>query len=104
MDSDSVDIVVVNHNTKKYLIDCLHSLRSFSGPMQYRILVVDNASTDGSAEWLKATNWVTGIFNLKNKGYAAACNQGILSGNGKFIFLLNSDTLATSGLVGSVSA
>ena len=100
MDSDSVDIVVVNHNTKEYLIDCLRSIRSFSGQNNYRILVVDNASSDGSVAWLKANEWVTGVYNSWNKGYAVACNQGILSGDGKFILLLNSDTLVTRGWLG----
>ncbi len=93
------DIVLVNYNTKKYLSDCLHSIGEFSGPKEnYRVFTVDNGSTDGSVEFIKSqTDFPIGILNKQNRGYGAACNQGILAGKGKYIFLLNSDTMVTAG-------
>ena len=73
----TVDLVVVNFNTKKLLAACLDSLRRFSGPPgTYRLWVVDNASSDGSVDFIRSLPWVTGLFNRENRGYATACNQG----------------------------
>lgn len=98
-----VDIIVVSFNTKKYLAACLESIRAYSGhPGDYRVTVVDNASTDGSPALIRSTRWVRGIFNSTNRGYGAACNQGIKSGAGEYIFLLNSDTMVTPGWLPSL--
>lgn len=92
------DIIIVNYNTKKYLADCLESIKEHSGPVEdYRVWVVDNGSKDGSAALIRETPGVTGILNPQNRGYGAACNQGIKKGTGRFIFLLNSDILVTPG-------
>lgn len=92
------DIIIVNFNTRKYLAACLESLRAHTGPAaDYRIWVVDNGSTDGSRALIRSTQGVNGIFNHANRGYGAACNQGIKRGCGEYIFLLNSDTMVTPG-------
>jgi len=96
--SYQTDIIIVNFNTRKYLAACLESLHAHTGPAAgYRIWVVDNGSTDGSRALIRAAKGVTGIFNHVNRGYGAACNQGIKRGSGKYIFLLNSDTMVTPG-------
>lgn len=96
--NETVDLIVVNYNTKTLLADCLASLRLHSGePGTYRLWVVDNASTDGSIPYLRSLPWVTALYNRENRGYAAACNQGIKAGRAPFIFLLNSDTRVTAG-------
>lgn len=98
MESYPADLVIVNYNTKKYLDDCLQSIRKFTGPTDtYRIWVVDNGSTDGSVQLIQSLDFVHGIYNLKNRGYGSACNQGIQAGNGRAIFLLNSDIQVTEG-------
>ncbi|HBF36341.1 MAG TPA: glycosyltransferase family 2 protein [Firmicutes bacterium] len=93
------DIIIVNYNTKEYLADCLQSIDSFSGNTgNYQVWVVDNASTDGSADLIqKYGKFVSGIYNPENRGYGRACNQGISAGVGDHIFFLNSDTLVTAG-------
>jgi GT2 family glycosyltransferase len=94
----TVDLVVVNFNTKTLLARCLASLRRYSGePGSYRLWVVDNGSTDGSVPFIRSLPWVTGVYNRENRGYATACNQGIKAGRAPVIILLNSDTLATAG-------
>ena len=99
MNTYLLDIIIINYNTKKYLTDCLQSIKSFSGDTNnYRVWVVDNGSNDGSIELIKnRSDFVNGILNPENRGYGPACNQGILAGTGNYIFLLNSDTLVTSG-------
>lgn len=97
LDSYLVDIVIVNYNTKKYLQDCLQSINNFSSPTDnYRVWVIDNGSTDGSIELIGKYH-VSGIYNKENHGYGSACNQGIIAGAGRYIFLLNSDTMVTDG-------
>ncbi len=96
MDCYTTDIVIVNYNSQRLLADCLYSIKKCSGdPKNYRVWVIDNGSIDGSVSFIKKTLWITGIFNRKNLGYGAACNQGILAGKGKYIFLLNSDIKVT---------
>lgn len=91
------DLVVVSFNTRKYLADCLKSIKEHTPLDQgIKVWVVDNGSVDGSIELIKSNRWVHGIYNLKNLGYGAACNQGIKSGTGRYIFLLNSDTKVTA--------
>lgn len=97
LDSYEVDIVIINFNAKRYLEQCLNSIKCFTPVTDCRIWVVDNASTDGSQNLIKSKHWVYGIFNTRNMGYAKACNQGIRQGNGKYIFLFNNDIKVTVG-------
>jgi GT2 family glycosyltransferase len=70
-------IVIVNWNTRDLLRDCLRSVEQSVG-VTYRVVVVDNASTDGSAEMVRAGfPRVELIENADNRGYPAANNQGL---------------------------
>src|SRR5690606_10178358 len=70
-------IVIVNWNTRDLLRDCLRSVEQSVG-VTYRVVVVDNASTDGSAERVRAGfPRVELIENADNRGYPAANNQGL---------------------------
>lgn len=100
MEGYLVDFVIVNFNTRKYLGDCLDSIRANSGLYEdYRVWVVDNGSTDDSRHEIRTRPWVTGIMNRSNRGYGSACNQGIKTGSGNYIFLLNSDVTVTPGWI-----
>jgi len=91
----SLDIIIVNWNTGNQLRDCLNSiyLTEKSGLHIDRIVVVDNASSDGSADGLDATPLpVSVIRNQENAGFAVACNQGAAGSNGDYILFLNPDT------------
>lgn len=89
-----LSIVIVNWNTKDLLIDCIHSIIDETKGIEYEIIVVDNGSTDGSASMLKELfPSVVTIENSKNFGFAAANNQGISVSRGKYVLLLNSDTV-----------
>src|SRR5215472_8939846 len=92
MSSSRVAVVVVSFNTRELLLECLESLRSASELLLSDIVVVDNASHDGSSEMVRqAYPEVRLINNPTNVGFARACNQGIRSTSAPFVLLLNSD-------------
>jgi GT2 family glycosyltransferase len=94
---DLVSIVVVNWNRKDLLRACLTSLRAQTG-VQAELLVVDNGSTDGSAEMIEHEfSEVRLIRNAENRGFCAANNQGIAAARGAFIAILNNDAEAAAG-------
>lgn len=100
-----VSIIIVNYNTKSLLEACLNSLIASRKPSsQWEILVIDNASSDGSAEMVKRQfgNHVTRIDLRKNLGYAAGNNVGIGRAKGRYILLLNSDTEVGEGVIGAM--
>jgi hypothetical protein len=73
-------IVIVNWNTRDLLRDCLRSVAASEGDLAYRVIVVDNASSDGSAETVRAEfPQVEVIANDDNRGFPAANNQGFLA-------------------------
>lgn len=89
-----VSIIIVNWNTKKLLKDCLTSIYEQTGNLGYEVLVVDNCSSDGSTEMVKADfPQVILIQNKENRGFAAANNQATAVAQGRYVLLLNSDTL-----------
>jgi GT2 family glycosyltransferase len=95
-----VSVIIVNWNTKELLRDCLSSVYEHAGDIDYEIIVVDNASTDGSADMVKNDfQQVILIENSDNKGFAAANNQGITVAKGRYVLLLNSDTLVLDNAI-----
>ncbi len=91
--SRSVTVVVLNFNGRKYLKECLNSLLATDYP-RLTIIVIDNGSTDGSAEFIRA-NYpnVKVIKHGHNYGYACAYNVVIGAIQGEYIALLNNDIL-----------
>src|SRR5437588_561189 len=90
----SVDVVIVNWNAGGQLRSCLESIataRHKSYELQH-VIVVDNASSDGSADRLHFPGIpLVLIRNDQNRGFAAACNQGIRRSTAEFVLLLNPD-------------
>jgi GT2 family glycosyltransferase len=85
-----LSIIIVNFNTKDYLTRCLSSI---SKRKNYQIIVVDNASTDGSQAMVKKRfPHLKLITNKKNLGFSRANNIGLKQAKGKYVLLLNSDT------------
>ncbi len=90
-----ISIITVNYNGKKYLGDYLDSLNSLNYPQdKYEVIVVDNASTDGSVKYIK-NNYpdVEVIKSKKNLGFGGGNNLGIKFSQGELIVLLNNDTV-----------
>ena len=89
-----VSIIIINWNTKEILRDCIESVYEQAGDVDYEIIVVDNASTDGSREMIRDEfKQVVLIGNTENRGFAAANNQGMAIAKGRYVLLLNSDTV-----------
>lgn len=88
-----LSVIIVNWNVQDLLRHCLHSIFANWPPSQMEIIVVDNASTDGSAEMVSAEfPDVQLIVNTENRGFPAANNQGLAVARGRYILLLNPDT------------
>jgi GT2 family glycosyltransferase len=97
-----IAVVVVNYNTLQHLRACLATVQS-ERPSE--VVVVDNASSDGSVEMVRSEYpWVTLHANRKNLGYGAAANQGVASCTAPYVLLLNADTLLESGGLRKLSA
>ncbi len=91
-----LSIVVVNWNTKQLILDCLASIYRTVHHVTFEIIVVDNASTDDSAEAVcRAYPDITLIVNSSNMGFAGANNKALKRMRGKYAVLLNSDTVLT---------
>ena len=94
--SPQIAIVVVSYNTRELLIECLASAVESAGGASVELVVVDNASEDGSLEAARETcPQALTIGNSTNLGFAAACNQAINRTTAPFILLLNSDARLT---------
>jgi N-acetylglucosaminyl-diphospho-decaprenol L-rhamnosyltransferase len=91
----TLSVLIVNWNAAELLRECLRSLaRQDLDPARVEVLVVDNASSDGSAEMIRAEfPGVRLLRNDRNAGFAAANNQGLALGRGKYFLLLNPDTV-----------
>ena len=92
--SPDLSIVVVNWNTRGMLRDCLASVRDGLGDLPAEVIVIDNASEDGSADMVASEfPEIVLIRNAENRGFAAANNQGFAVARGRHVLLLNSDTI-----------
>jgi GT2 family glycosyltransferase len=86
-------IIIVNYNSKKVLYDCLNSIKDSGFNGKYEILVVDNNSSENIKDLENAFPWVNYYYNSSNLGFGAANNIGIKKSTGKFVLLLNPDTV-----------
>ncbi|MDE5873938.1 MAG: glycosyltransferase family 2 protein, partial [Lachnospiraceae bacterium] len=86
--------VILSYNTLELTRKCIESIRRNCKKGSYEIIIVDNASSDGSLEYLRQQEDIALIANDVNVGFPAGCNQGIAeSAQGNDIMLLNSDTI-----------
>jgi len=91
----SLDIIIVNWNSGEQLRECIHSMTAvdLKGVSLARVVVVDNASQDGSVEGLTVPGVpITVLRNDRNCGFAAACNQGASGSKADYLLFLNPDT------------
>jgi GT2 family glycosyltransferase len=89
-----LSLCIVNWNTRDFLRECLHSIEATRGDLEIEVIAVDNASTDGSAEMLRADfPFVRLVANDTNTGYAHANNQALSLATGPLKMLLNTDII-----------
>jgi GT2 family glycosyltransferase/glycosyltransferase involved in cell wall biosynthesis len=102
-----VSVIVLTYNNLAFTEACLFSLEAYSDYRNLEVIVVDNASSDGSREWL--SDWVAQpsaagherrlILNDANLGFSAGNNVGLRVATGEVLILLNNDTYVTPGWV-----
>jgi GT2 family glycosyltransferase len=97
-----VSVVIVNWNGRRFVADCLESLAGAGEPLE--LIVVDNGSTDGSVEYLRARSDVRLLAQATNLGFAEANNLGIAAAEGDYVLLLNNDTVAAPGFLAPLLA
>ena len=90
----NLSIIIVNYNVKEFLQNLIHSIYKAAQKISYEIIIVDNASDDGSVEFIKEKfPDIKLIANQKNLGFSKANNIGLAQSKGEYILLLNPDTL-----------
>ena len=95
-----VSIIIVNYNTKDLTMQCIDSVIEKTTDVKYEIILVDNASADGSVAALKAKyNDIIVIESPTNLGFGRANNLGVKSASGKYLFFLNSDTILLNNAI-----
>ena len=101
----SVDIIIVNYNTREDLAGCLASLTDVWPSCVAQVIVVDNASTDGSVAMVQS-RWpaVRTIALPENLGFGAANNVALRQSQAPFCLLLNSDTIVAAGAIDTLLA
>ena len=89
-----LSVIIVNYKVKHYLEQCLRSVAEASRGIAVEVIVVDNASGDGSVEYLRERfPDVTIIASEENLGFARANNLAIRNSHGQYVLLLNPDTI-----------
>jgi len=89
-------VIVLTHNQLPYTRMCLDSIRLRTDE-PYELIIVDNASTDGTVDYLRSLRGVRVIENRENRGFPAGVNQGFDVSSGDQVLLLNNDTVLTTG-------
>ena len=94
-----VSVIIVNYNTKELTRNCIDSVFAKTSGVTFEVILVDNASTDGSVELFENDDRIRYIYSRVNLGFGKANNLGYQSASGKYIFLLNSDTLLLNNAI-----
>ncbi len=112
LDEPVVSVVVLTYNNLAFTEACLFSIEAYSDYRNLEVIVVDNASTDGSVEWLR--DWAEApsaaghrrrlVLNPSNLGFSAGNNVGLREATGDYLVLLNNDTYVTPGWVRGLCA
>jgi len=94
-----VSIIIVTYNTLGITRQCIDSIYGHTHGIDFEVIVVDNASSDGSRQVLETDSRIKYIYSDENLGFGRANNLGMKAANGKYLFLLNSDTLLLNNAV-----
>ena len=99
-----VSIVIPAFNKSAYTMACLRSLAQHPAAAASEVIVVDDASTDATAERLAQIRGVRVVRNAQNLGFVGSCNAGAATATGEFIAFLNNDTVVTAGWLDAMLA
>ncbi|MFN5422919.1 MAG: glycosyltransferase family 2 protein [bacterium] len=95
-----LSIIIVNYKSSQHVLNCLHSIDECRMQIKYEIIVVDNASNDGSKELILSIHegviWIQSEYNA---GFARANNVGIRAARGRNVLLLNADTIIKNNAI-----
>lgn len=94
-----VSIIIINYNTREMTSECIDSIIDYTSGVKYEIILVDNASNDGSKEFFYGDKRVKYVYSEINRGFGAGNNIGVKHASGKYVFLLNSDTLLKNNAI-----
>ncbi|MCH8011196.1 MAG: glycosyltransferase family 2 protein [Candidatus Marinimicrobia bacterium] len=99
-----VSIVIVNYNTHDVLRECLRSIFNYTQNISYEVIVIDNASNDRTVSMLRYELYgqLKLIENSRNVGFTIASNQGIDEAEGRYVCIINPDTLFHDNAVGQL--
>ncbi|MBI4406906.1 MAG: glycosyltransferase family 2 protein [Candidatus Kerfeldbacteria bacterium] len=92
-----VSVIVLSWNAQDEVLACVRSLQSALAQIEHEIIVIENASADGSAAALEKVSGIRLIKNSTNLGYAGGNNQAYALAKGDLIWLLNQDTIVNAG-------
>lgn len=96
----SLSVVIVSYNCRRLILDCLNSLNESTAMPDFEVIVVDNASSDGSVEMIAAEFPRVRLVELdRNIGFGRGCNEGARQAKGRLLMLLNPDTVVLPGTV-----
>ncbi|MEK7572858.1 MAG: glycosyltransferase family 2 protein [Patescibacteria group bacterium] len=101
-----ISIIIVSYNTKEFIDRCIKSIqKSDFKKIKHEIIVVDNASSDQSEEFIKKNfPTVKLVENKDNLGFAKACNQGVRDSRGKYLLFLNPDAQVNKNTLSYMSS
>ncbi len=94
-----VSVIIVNYNTMLLTQNCVNSIIKTTQGVKYEIILVDNASRDGSKEVFSNDNRLKYIYLNENYGFGYGNNRGMEVAKGKYVFLLNSDTILRNSAI-----
>ena len=95
-----LSIIIVNYNVKEFLQNLVHSLQKALSKINHEIIVVDNASDDGSVEFIREKfPQINLIVSQTNLGFSKANNIALKVSKGKFILLINPDTIVSEDTI-----
>lgn len=94
-----VSVIIINYNTKDITLQCIESIKRHTCEVEYEIILVDNGSSDGSSEYFRDYPGIIFLELKTNIGFGKANNEGYKAATGKYVFLLNSDTILLNNAI-----
>lgn len=106
MNTFTLSILIISYNTRKMTLECLRSVYQETNETTFEVIVLDNASTDGSVEAIASEfgSRVRLIPATENIGFAAGNNRAAQQARGGFFLLLNPDTVVLDGAIDHLMA